>query len=125
MEPMTMLKVSAALFAIAALGGLVMAYIRLVHKVNPPAWLAMLHGLLAASGLTLLAYAVFTATVPAFAQYALGLFVIAALGGLWLNLRYQWLNLPLPNGLMIVHALVAVVGFALLLIVVFGSAAAG
>ena len=123
MEPMMMLKVSAALFAIAAAGGLVMAYIRLGRKVNPPAWLAMLHGILAAAGLTLLAYATFTATVPAFAQYALGLLVVAALGGAFMNLCYQWRNLPLPVGILIVHALLAVVGFALLLIVVLGPAA--
>ncbi|HEV2608473.1 MAG TPA: hypothetical protein VGT79_10885 [Xanthomonadaceae bacterium] len=118
-----MLKVSAALFALSAVGGLLMASIRIGKKINPPAWLAMLHGLMAASGLTLLAYAAFTATVPAFAQYALGLFVVAALGGLLLNLRYQWRNLPLPIGLMILHALVAVSGFVLLLLVVCGSAA--
>ena len=122
MEPMMMLKVSAALFAISALGGLTMAYIRLGRGVNPPAWLAMLHGLLAASGLTLLAYAAFTTSVPVFAMYALGLLVVAALGGLVLNLRYQWLNLPLPVGLMILHALLAVCGFVLLLRAVFAPA---
>ena len=86
MEPLMMLKVSAALFAISALGGLTMAGIRLGRHANPPPWLAMLHGLLAASGLTLLAYAALTAPVPAFAVYALCLFVVAALGGLLLNL---------------------------------------
>jgi len=110
MEPMLMLKVSAALFALSAAGGLVMASIRLMKKVNPPPWLAMLHGLMAASGLTLLAYATFTAIVPALALYALCLFGVAALGGLLLNLGYQWRNLPLPVGLMI-------------LLVVCGSAA--
>jgi len=119
MEPMLMLKISTALFAISAVGGLVMAYIRLARSINPPAWLAMLHGLLAASGLTLLAYASFVFTVPAFANYALVLFVVAALGGLVLNLRYQWLNQPLPVGLMIGHALLAVCGFVLMLLVVF------
>lgn len=119
MEPMLMLKVSAALFALSALGGITMAYIRLAQQVNPPAWLAMLHGLMAASGLTLLAYASFVFTVPTFANVALALFVVAALGGLVLNLRYQWLNQPLPVGLMIGHALLAVVGFILLLVVVF------
>lgn len=122
MEPLTMLKVSAALFAIAALGGLLMAYIRLGRQVNPPPWLAMLHGLLAASGLTLLAYATFTTAVPAFALYALGLLVVAALGGLVLNLHYQWANQPLPVGLMMAHALLAVCGFVLLLLAVFTPA---
>lgn len=122
MEAMMMLKVAAALFALSAVGGLVMAFIRLGRKINPPPWLAMAHGLMAGAGLTLLAYAAFTATVPAFAQYALGVLVAAALGGLVLNLRYQWRNVPLPVGLMIGHALLAVVGFCLLLVAVFGSA---
>jgi len=124
MDAMMMLKVSAILFAISAVGGLVMASIRLMKKVNPPAWLAMLHGLMAASGLTLLAYANFAATVPAFALYALCLFVVAALGGLLLNLGYQWRNLPLPVGIMVLHALIAVSGFVLLLLVVCRPATA-
>ena len=123
MEAMTMLKVAAALFALSAAGGLTMAFIRVGSKQNPPAWLAMGHGLMAASGLTLLIFANFAATVPAFALYALCLFLVAALGGLFLNLRYQWRNEPLPIGLMVGHALLAVVGFALLLVVVFGSPA--
>jgi len=123
MEPMLMLKVSAALFGVSAAGGLTMAYIRLGRNTNPPVALAMLHGMLAAAGLTLLAYATFAVGVPMLAEYALGLFVVAALGGATMNLRYHWRKEPLPAGLLIVHALLAVAGFALLLIVVFGSAA--
>ena len=50
--------------------------------------------------------------------------VAAALGGLVLNLRYQWRDVPLPIGLMIAHALLAVTGLGLLLVAVCGSAAA-
>jgi hypothetical protein len=123
MEAMMMLKVATTLFAISAGGGLVMAYIRLARSTNPPAWLAMLHGLLAASGLTLLAFAWWFFPLPLLATCALALFVVAALGGLALNLRYQWLGRPLPIGLMIGHALLAVTGFVLLLLVVLGTGA--
>ena len=47
MDSITMLRTAVTLFAIAAAGGLVMAGIRFSRQVNPPAWLAMLHGLLA------------------------------------------------------------------------------
>ena len=58
------MQLAAVLFAFAALGGLTMAVIRFSTKRNPPAWLAMLHGLLAASGLTLVVYALCTQPVP-------------------------------------------------------------
>jgi hypothetical protein len=48
MDAISMLQAAVALFAIAAAGGLVMAGIRLLGRHNPPAWLSMLHGLLAA-----------------------------------------------------------------------------
>lgn len=121
MESMMMLKVSATLFAIAALGGLTMAVIRLGRGFNPPTWLAMLHGILAAAGLTLLAYAAFVVGVPALAWYALVLFAIAAIGGAVMNLGYHWHNQPIPAGLLMAHAALAVVGFVLLLLAIFTS----
>ena len=65
MEPFQMLQVSTYLFGIAALGGVVMGLIRFKSGGNPPSWLAMLHGFLAAAGLTLLAYALVTREVTA------------------------------------------------------------
>ncbi len=82
MESATMLMTAVVLFTLTALGGLVMAFIRFGGKHNPPAWLAMLHGLLAAAGLTLLAYATFTTGVPATAKLALLLFLVAFVLGL-------------------------------------------
>jgi hypothetical protein len=123
MEPTLMLRTSATLFAIAALGGLVMAVIRFGRERNPPSWLAMLHGLLAAAGITLLAYAWCTTPIPAFAAIALLLFLIAAAGGALLNLGYQLKNVVLPKWLVVVHAVIAVVGFVLLAIAAWGRAA--
>jgi len=115
MEPVLIMKTASALLAIAALGGLVMAGIRFGGKPQPPTWLAMLHGFLSAAALTLLLYAWFTVGLPALASWALLLFLIAAGGGAFLNLNYHWKMLPLPKGMIVGHALIAVVGFGLLL----------
>ena len=116
MEPYTMMRISAALFGAAALGGLLMAGIRFSGVPRPPAWLAMGHGLVAAAGLTLLIYAATIVGVPSMAQLALGLLVIAAMGGVTMNLLFHWKLRPLPIPLMIIHALLAVAGFSLLLV---------
>ena len=115
METVLIMKTAACLLAIAALGGLTMAAIRFGGKPQPPTWLAMLHGFLAGAAVTLLLYAYFTVGLPALASWALLLFLIAAAGGAFLNLNYHWKLLPLPKGLVVGHAAVAVVGFALLL----------
>lgn len=121
MEPYTIMRTAAALFGLAAAGGLLMAGMRFSGIPRPPAFLAMGHGLLAAAGLTLLMYAAMTVGIPPMAQLALGLFVIAAIGGAAMNLLFHWKLLPLPIPLMILHALLAVAGFALLLVSVFGQ----
>ena len=124
MNLLSMLQTSAVLLIIAAAGGLVMAGIRFSGKPHPPAWLAMLHGLLAASALTLLLYAAVTAAVPPLALYGTVLLVLAALGGLILNLAYHWQQRPLPIPLMVGHALLAAIGFVRVLIAAFAHQAA-
>ena len=116
-----MLQTATILLAITALGGLLMAGIRFGTKHNPPAWLAMLHGLLAASGLTLLAYAVCTMQVPPMATLALVLFLVAAAGGAVMSLAFKWRQILLPAWLVIVHATLAVIGFVLLLMAAYGG----
>lgn len=108
------------LFAITVAGGLIMAGIRMFADRNPPAWLAMLHGLLAGAGLTLLLFAAFTIGMPLYAVWALVLLIVAAIGGIVLNLGYQEKRNPLPKPVMYVHALIAVVGFVLLIVATVG-----
>jgi hypothetical protein len=117
-----MLHTATLLFLLTALGGLVMAGIRFTRRQNPPAWLAMVHGLLAASGMTLLAYSVFTESVPSLATIALGLFLLAAGGGAVMSLVYKWHDRLLPSWLVSAHALLAVAGFACLLMGTYGGA---
>jgi hypothetical protein len=111
------LRTSTILLAIAAVGGLVMAGIRFAGNRQPPPALAMLHGFLAAAAVTLLLYAAATIGLPGMALVALILFLVAAAGGVILNLNYHWKQLPLPKGLVVGHAIAAVAGFALLLAV--------
>lgn len=115
MEPLLTMKTASVLLALAALGGLTMAAMRLSGKPRPPTWLAMLHGFLSAAAVTLLLYAYFTVGLPTLAGWALLLFLIAAAGGAFLNLNYHWKLQPLPIGLIAGHASIAVVGFILLL----------
>ena len=77
--------------------------------------LAMLHGFLAGAAVALLLYAAATVGLPNMAVWALVLFLVAAAGGVILNLNYDWKQLPLPKWLNGVHATAAVAGFLLLL----------
>src|SRR5580765_8298559 len=121
MEPALMMKTALVLLTITALGGVAMAIVRFGRKANPPSWLAMLHGLLAGSALTLLLYAYFTVGLPALAGWALLLFLGAALGGVVLNLSYHLKAVLLPGSIVVVHAVIAVVGYVLLLMAVLGT----
>ncbi|MET3554732.1 MULTISPECIES: hypothetical protein [Burkholderia] len=116
MEPLRILVTSTVIIAIAALGGLVMAGMRFAGKDLPPTGLAMLHGVLAAAAITLLIYAAATIGLSGLAIAAILLFVVAAAGGVFMNLSYHWKHRPLPKGIVVIHALVAVVGFILLIV---------
>jgi hypothetical protein len=113
-----MLMIAVGLFAIAALGGVTMAVMHFRGKTPPPVALALLHGVFAASGLVVLLLAVW----PQFsgrAAWALGLFVLAALGGFTLALGFHWRGKPLPSGLVAGHGVLAVLAFLILLIAAF------
>lgn len=110
-----MLILATILFAIAAVGGLVMAYIHFKKDTNPPGALAAIHGLAAAAALVLLLMAVINMNLSGLTVWALGLFVIAALGGFFL-VSYHIRGQRLPSKVVVIHALVAVVAFVLLLI---------
>jgi hypothetical protein len=102
------------LFALAATGGLALAYLRITNKPLPMP-LALLHGAGAAAGLIALLLAVVQGAAMGGARIALGIFVVAALGGFALfsfHVRKQ----PLPIPLVVVHGLAAVVAFVLLLL---------
>ncbi len=102
------------LFVLAALVGATMAVMHSIGKTPPPVPLAVLHGVFAASGLVVLLLALW----PHFsgrAAWALGLFVLAAVGGFTLALGFHLRGKPLPSGLIAVHGALAVIAFLILL----------
>lgn len=122
MEPLRIMETSTVLLLLAALGGVAMAIVRFSGKPYPPTWLAMLHGFLAGAAVTLLIYAWAVVGLPMLAVFATVLFIVAALGGVLMNLTYHWNHLELPKWLVIVHAAIAVVGFLLLLVATWSTA---
>lgn len=102
------------IFAIAAVVGLTMAIAAFQGKF-PPVPSAVLHGVLAAAALVLLIIAVVVHAATGAAVWALGFFVVAALGGFTLALGFHARRKSLPKGMVAAHALIAVIGFLLLL----------
>jgi hypothetical protein len=113
------MTLAAILFAVAAIAGLTIAFIRLNGRDFPPMWLALLHGAFAASGLVALAMVVIGGGAAQPARIALGGFVLAALGGFFL-FSFHLRRRALPVPLIAIHGLVAVVAFALLLAAILG-----
>jgi hypothetical protein len=106
------------LFAIAALGGLVMALMRFGGRELPPLGLALLHGLLAAAGLVALIVALVSHGYTIATIIALLGFVGAALGGFYLfSLHMKKQALPIPY--VVVHGGFAVISFVILLVGVY------
>lgn len=109
------MEAAAVLLTIAAAGGLTMAVMLMRGAEQPPAWLSMLHGFLAAAGLTLLIEEAVTTGLPQLALLGLGALLLAAAGGAYLNLAFHQKNRPLPFAVMGGHMALAVLGFVLLL----------
>lgn len=115
-----MLIYALALFALAAIVGVYML-MRVFKGVMPPWPAAILHGMIAATGLVLLLYAAFFAgsIAPLSITVAAAILVIAACGG-FLLLSYQIRGQTPPKVLAGVHALLAVSGFLTLGCAVLG-----
>lgn len=112
-----MLTTALVLFALAAVGGLVLA-VRHFQGKPLPVPLAVVHGLAAASGLVLVLLAFVAAGAGGGTlAWALGLLVVAALGGFFL-VSFHLRGRRAPSPAVVVHALVAVAGFLALLLVV-------
>lgn len=108
-----MLTASIVFFTLAALGGLGMALMHFTHR-NIPLALGLGHGALAATGLALLVIVVFGQERFGMLAVAAGTFVVAALGGVGL-ITFALRGLRLPTSLLSLHALLALMGYALLL----------
>ena len=113
-----MLGYALVVFAIAALGGVMLATYVLQGRLAPWA-LSLLHAGLGAVGLLLLVYAALTTGISHTALAALVILAVAALGGFYLaSIHLQ--DKVAPQPVVVIHAGVAVIGFLTLLGVVFG-----
>lgn len=108
-----MLTYTLAVFAVTALGGLVLAAHVLRDKFAPWA-LSLLHAGLGATGLIMLLIMLLEGNGPQRLLISFGVFVIAALGGFFLASFHVRKQLP-PKAVVVIHAGVAVVAFLLLL----------
>lgn len=104
------------IFAIAAVGGLILAAHVLRNKFAPWA-LSLVHALLGAIGLILLIVVLAEGSAPQPVLIGFILLLIAALGGFFLASFHARKQLP-PKAVVIVHAAIAVIGFLTLLSVV-------
>ncbi|MBF6024424.1 hypothetical protein [Lysobacter niastensis] len=114
-----MLTTALLVFAIAALGGLVLASHVLRGRLAPWA-ISIAHALLGASGLVLLILIALQGGAPARVTAALGILVLAALGGFYLASIHLRGKIA-PKAVVFVHAGVAVVGFLTLLSAVLAA----
>lgn len=104
-----MLIYAVIIFAIAALGGLFLASYVLRGKLAPWA-VSIVHALLGASGLVVLVLAVLQGEGAGRATAALGLLVVAALGGFYLASLHARRTVA-PKVVVFLHAGLAVAGF--------------
>jgi len=104
-----MLNYAVIVFAIAAVGGLVLAAHVLRGKFAPWA-LSLLHALLGAAGLILLIALLVQGNAPQKALIGFVLLLVAALGGFFLASFHVRKKLP-PKAVVVIHAGIAVVGF--------------
>jgi hypothetical protein len=108
-----MLYLIIALFALAAVMGLVIAVAIFSGKPSTPKPAVIAHGIFGASALVIfLFYAM--GHQDNYPQLSLILFIVAALGG-FLLLYNDLKRKPGPKAIVVVHALVAVTAFVILL----------
>lgn len=108
-----MLNYAVLIFAIAALGGLVLAAHVLRGKFAP--WVvSVLHAALGAAGIVTLLLGVLQGHDAQRVLAALGLLLLAALGGFFLASFHVRRKLP-PKAVVLLHAGLAVAGFFTLL----------
>jgi hypothetical protein len=104
-----MLTYALIAFAVAAVGGLLLAASVLRGRLAPWA-LSLVHALLGATGLVMLVLAVTRGVAPGLATIALVILVVAALGGFYLASLHAKGTVA-PKSIVFVHATAAVAGF--------------
>lgn len=113
-----MFNIAVILIALGAVVGLTMAVQHFRGRTPPAPALAIVHGLLAGSGVIVLLLGVWEMGFGTAHTWALVLFGVAALGGLYL-LSHHMRQRALPGAVVVIHGLVAAVAFLVLLTAVY------
>lgn len=113
-----MLTYAVIVFAIAAVGGVILASRVLTGRLAPWA-LSIIHALLGAAGLLLLIVQLLQGSGAGRIVAALALLIVAAIGGFYLASLHLRKKIA-PKGIVLVHAGFAVAGFLVLLSVLLG-----
>lgn len=114
-----MITFALLVFAVAAIGGILLALKVLKGKLAP--WpLSVAHALLGALGLVLLAIEVYSGHGTSRVTAALAILVITAVGGFYLASKHLLKQAP-PKAVVIIHAGAAIAGFLTLATVVLGK----
>lgn len=113
-----MFNIAVLLIAVGAVVGLYMAVNHFKGRTPPKAGIAILHGLLAVSGVIVLLLGVWEIGFGTAHTWALLFFGAAALGGLYL-VSHHMRQRPLPSAVIVIHGLVAVIAFLVLLTAVY------
>jgi hypothetical protein len=113
-----MFDTAVILIALGALIGLYMAVQHFRGRTPPRGMVAATHGLVAVSGVIILLLAARESGLSGAGPWALWLFGIAALGGLYLATQHMDQK-RLSSGIIVVHALIAVIAFLITLTAVY------
>ena len=114
-------RAAIALLSVVFASGLVMAFYRFGTDLESPPWLAKLHGYAAIAALGLLLVS-WTLVQPSRAGiFGILALLLAAAGGVVLNLVFHWRHKPLPEGLVFAHLSVAFVGFLVVFVSLLGG----
>jgi hypothetical protein len=108
------MQIAGVLFLLTALGGIFVASYPLRGLPRPPTLLALGHGAAGIISFGALGYAAFTDGLSTLGWVALGLFVLAALGGATLFLGFHLREKPLPVPIVLGHGLTAVIALGVL-----------
>ena len=114
-----MFTITIIIFAITAVAGLILA-VKIFSGKQAPWSISIIHALFGATGLVVLIYQLFIeGPASSRAVAALGLLVVAALGGFYLA-SIHFRGKVAKKSIVMIHAGVAVAGFLTLLSVVLG-----